>query len=57
MSIEGFTPYAREDIEKFNRRRWWLGMTWGDLFDKDGKANDNIKIYPNIYQKYKNRPE
>lgn len=40
MSIEGFTPYAREDIEEFNRRRWWLGMTWGDLFDK------HTDIYP-----------
>ncbi len=40
MAIEGFTEYAGEDREKYNRRRWWLGMTWGDLFDK---ATD---IYP-----------
>lgn len=40
MSIEGFTPYAREDIERFSRKRWWLGMTWGDLFDK------HTDIYP-----------
>lgn len=40
MAIEGFIPYSREDREKYNRRRWWLGMTWGDLFDK---ATD---IYP-----------
>lgn len=40
MAIEGFTEYAKEDREKYNRRRWWLGMTWGDLFDK---ATD---IYP-----------
>ena len=29
---------------------------WGDLFDKDGKTNANIKIYPEIYQNYKERP-
>lgn len=40
MAIDGFTEYAREDREKYNRRRWWLGMTWGDMFDK---ATD---IYP-----------
>jgi len=40
MAIEGFTEYAKEDREKYNSRRWWLGMTWGDLFDK---ATD---IYP-----------
>jgi len=40
MAIEGFTEYAKEDREKYNERRWWLGMTWGDLFDK---ATD---IYP-----------
>ncbi|HKJ42344.1 MAG TPA: glycosyl hydrolase 53 family protein [Sunxiuqinia sp.] len=29
---------------------------WGDLFDKDGNTNSNIKIYPKIYQEYKERP-
>jgi len=40
MAIDGFTEYAKEDREKYNNRRWWLGMTWGDMFDK---ATD---IYP-----------
>jgi len=40
MYLEGFTPYAKEDVEKYNRMRWWLGMTWGDVFNK---ATD---IYP-----------
>ena len=34
MPLEGFMPYAKEDAEKYNRMRWWLGMTWGDVFDK-----------------------
>ena len=34
MAIEGFTEYAKEDREKYNKRRWWLGMTWGDMVDK-----------------------
>ena len=34
MSIKGFTEYTKEDREKYNRMRWWLGMTWGDMFNK-----------------------
>ena len=40
MPIEGFTPYDREDMEKYSQMRWWLGMTWGDVFDK------HTDIYP-----------
>ena len=40
MAIDGFTEYAKEDRDRYNNRRWWLGMTWGDMFDK---ATD---IYP-----------
>jgi 2,3-dihydroxybenzoate-AMP ligase/mycobactin salicyl-AMP ligase len=34
MPLEGFEPYAPEDAERYNRLRWWLGLTWGDIFDK-----------------------
>ena len=34
MILEGFNPYKEEDAERYNRLRWWLGMTWGDVFDK-----------------------
>jgi 2,3-dihydroxybenzoate-AMP ligase len=34
MAIEGFTEYTKRDREKYNKMRWWLGMTWGDMFDK-----------------------
>lgn len=40
MSVEGFEPYKPEDAEKYNRLRWWRGITWGDMFDK---ATD---VYP-----------
>ena len=32
--LEGFVPYAEEDAEKYNRLRWWPGLTLGDLLDK-----------------------
>ncbi len=34
MAVEGFEPYKAEDAEKYNRLRWWRGITWGDMFDK-----------------------
>lgn len=34
MPVEGFEPYKAEDAEKYNRLRWWRGITWGDMFDK-----------------------
>jgi len=40
MDFEGFTPYDPKAAELYNRRRWWLGMTLGDMFDK---ASD---LYP-----------
>ena len=32
--LKGFTPYKREDVEKYNRLRWWAGLTFGDVLDK-----------------------
>ncbi|MFH1480624.1 MAG: AMP-binding protein, partial [Pseudomonadota bacterium] len=40
MDYEGFTPYDPETVELYNQRRWWLGITLGDMFDK---ASD---LYP-----------
>ena len=33
-SLEGFVPYAEEDAEKYNRLRWWPGLTFGDILDR-----------------------
>ncbi|MFC1580726.1 AMP-binding protein [Thermodesulfobacteriota bacterium] len=32
--LDGFVPYVEADAEKYNRRRWWPGLTLGDLLDK-----------------------
>ena len=34
MALDGFTPYKKEDADKYNRLRWWAGITFGDLLDK-----------------------
>lgn len=41
MLIEGFVPYRKEDAEKYEKYRYWAGLTLGDMLDK---AAD---IYPN----------
>ena len=32
--LKGFTPYKRKDAEKYNKFRWWSGLTFGDLLDR-----------------------
>lgn len=32
--LEGCIPYDREDTEIYNRRRWWPGLTFGDILDR-----------------------
>jgi len=40
MSIKGFPAYEKEHAQLYNKYRWWLGLTWGDVLDK---ASD---LYP-----------
>jgi 2,3-dihydroxybenzoate-AMP ligase len=32
--LEGFVPYKKEDVEKYEKFRWWPGLTLGGLLDK-----------------------
>ena len=32
--LEGFTPYKKKDAERYNKLRWWSGLTFGDLLDR-----------------------
>ena len=34
MTFEGFTPYDPRAAEWYGNKRWWLGLTLGDMFDK-----------------------
>ncbi len=40
MVFDGFTPYDPKAAELYESKRWWLGITLGDMFDK---ASD---LYP-----------
>ena len=32
--LKGFTPYKKEDAELYTMRRWWSGLTLGDILDR-----------------------
>ena len=32
--LEGFTPYKKKDADKYNKLRWWAGLTFGDILDR-----------------------
>jgi 2,3-dihydroxybenzoate-AMP ligase len=34
MDFKGFVPYNPEAAMRYEMRRWWLGLTLGDMFDK-----------------------
>jgi len=34
MSIDGFVEYNAKDAARYNKYRWWLGLTWGDVLDR-----------------------
>jgi len=40
MVFDGFTPYDPKAAQLYEKKRWWLGITLGDMFDK---ASD---LYP-----------
>ncbi|GAH68202.1 unnamed protein product, partial [marine sediment metagenome] len=32
--LEGFVPYKKKVAEKYNKFRWWSGLTFGDILDR-----------------------
>ncbi len=32
--LEGFVPYKEKEAKKYNRFRWWPGLTFGDILDR-----------------------
>lgn len=32
--LKGFTPYKKSDSDKYNKFRWWSGLTFGDILDR-----------------------
>lgn len=41
MPLQGFTPYTKEDADKYNKFMWWPGITFGDMLDKAADVHPN----------------
>lgn len=60
MGIPGFSEYRSEEAQLYNRYRWWLGLTWGDVLDKASDLyprkvglvdDDDLQTYQELRQK------
>ncbi|MBL7177321.1 MAG: AMP-binding protein [Desulfobacteraceae bacterium] len=43
--LEGFTPYSKEDAQKYNKFRWWSGLTFGDILDRAADIHPEKKAF------------
>ena len=43
--LEGVTPYKKEDAEKYNKYRWWSGLTFGDVLDRAGDIHPEKEAF------------
>jgi len=43
--LEGFTPYRKKDAVKYNRLRWWPGLTFGDILDRAADVHPDKEAF------------
>jgi non-ribosomal peptide synthetase component E (peptide arylation enzyme) len=43
--LEGFTPYKNKDAKKYNKFRWWSGLTFGDILDRAADIHPNKEAF------------
>src|SRR3990172_3102262 len=43
--LEGAPPYREYDAEDYQRRRWWNGLTFGDLLDRAADIHPNREAF------------
>jgi 2,3-dihydroxybenzoate-AMP ligase/mycobactin salicyl-AMP ligase len=43
--LEGAPPYRQDDAEDYLRRRWWSGLTFGDLLDRAADMHPNKEAF------------
>jgi non-ribosomal peptide synthetase component E (peptide arylation enzyme) len=43
--FEGVTPYKQEDVDIYNKFRWWSGLTLGDILDRAADIHPNKEAF------------
>ena len=41
MQLDGFVTYKKKDADKYDRLRWWPGLTFGDILDKKPESDED----------------
>jgi non-ribosomal peptide synthetase component E (peptide arylation enzyme) len=49
--LEGCIPYQKEDADKYNRFRWWAGLTFGDVFDRATDIHPEKEAFVDLYSR------
>ena len=44
-ALKGFVLYNKEDADKYNKLRWWAGLTLGDVFDRAADVNPEKEAF------------
>lgn len=50
--LEGVPPYRQEDIQHYIDKRWWRGMTLGDLFDRAADMHPDKEAFVDRVSRY-----
>ena len=50
--IEGCIPYKKEDADKYNKLRWWAGLTFGDVFDRATDIHPEKEAFVDQYSRF-----
>ena len=50
--LEGVPPYREEDIQKYISKRWWRGMTLGDILDRAADMHPNKEAFVDKISRY-----
>lgn len=50
--LEGVPPYKEEDVEKYLQKRWWRGMTLGDVLDRAADMHPDREAFIDETSRY-----
>jgi 2,3-dihydroxybenzoate-AMP ligase/mycobactin salicyl-AMP ligase len=50
--LEGVPPYREEDIQKYISKRWWRGMTLGDILDRAADMHPDKEAFVDKINRY-----
>jgi 2,3-dihydroxybenzoate-AMP ligase/mycobactin salicyl-AMP ligase len=49
--LKGFTPYKEEDADRYTRKGWWSGLTFGDILDQAAERHpDKVAIIDKVHR-------